>query len=144
MQTRGYKIGTKGCALTSVAMDISLEGKNDDPGEVNTELGDSACPMKWGEVANSYGLTLHQEIGTYTDQEARDTVEGILKNGETAIVGMKLTGTDKTHFVLARGYSNDNGADHIYIYDPASWVDHTDLDSYLLDGYDVYEVIYYD
>lgn len=144
MRTCNHTIGMKGCALTSFAMNISLEGnsRRDNPGTVNNKMEDNACPFNWIVGARKYGLRCYIERRSYSDQEARDTIEGLIKSGETVIVGMNHL-TNESHFVIARGYSNNGGVDNIYIYDPSSSRNYSDLDSYLSRGYDVYELIYY-
>jgi len=74
MQNCGKTIGEAGCALTSTAMAFKYNGASKTPGQLNTCMGEYACPFYWnygaahcsdyrstyvGKYGFSWGLLLH-------------------------------------------------------------------------------------
>lgn len=144
MQTCNKTIGNSGCALTSFAMLASMYGSTDDPGEVNTVMGNDACPFSWDDSRDNYGFDEHHiSWSTLSDSTAKSAIAGILMEEGVCIVGMTYSGG--THFVLARGYQTDlSGNTEIYIYDPAYQNNYTKLQDYFDIDYTVNRIVYYD
>ncbi len=118
MQTAGDTIGDSGCALTSFAMIQRYLGGNDDPGEVNTTLGNDACPFMYWGAAETYNYTIsasyHSNAGC-SENYAEEFIIGAIDTGYPVLVGIqKYSGGQ--HFVTAYGY--DSGT--VYIHDPGS------------------------
>ncbi|MCR5754800.1 MAG: C39 family peptidase [Acetatifactor sp.] len=127
MKTENLTIGSSGCCLTSFAMIQRYLGGSKDPGQVNTALGNSACPFNYSQAAKIFGYKiLHQEAKEVSDSSAIDFIAGSIEKGNPVLVGLKKS-NGSTHFVCAFGYS---GTD-VYIHDPASNRDYTHLSQYL-------------
>ncbi|MBI9010611.1 MAG: C39 family peptidase [Clostridiales bacterium] len=144
METAHLKIGPSGCALTSFAMLASMYGSTDDPGEVNTTMGDDACDFSWDDSRDNYGFDAHHiSWSTLSDTTAKSAIAGILMEEGVCIVGMTYSGG--THYVLARGYSTNSSYETtIYIYDPAYQNNYTKLQDYFDEDYTVHRIVYYD
>lgn len=132
MQTEGLTIGSAGCCLTSFAMVQRYFGGIYNPRGVNNKLGDYACPFNWTGAASTFDYTIENyKRGKVTDDYAIDFIIGAIDSDLPVIVGLTNDSTGKTHFVAAYGYSGDT----IYIHDPSSSRDYTELDDYLANYY---------
>lgn len=133
MQTCNKTIGKSGCCLTSFAMIQRYLGGTCNPGEVNTILGDNACPFDYQPAAEAFGYTItNKKRGTVTDDYAIEFIIGSIDSGLPVLVGMvKDSNSNSTHFVTAYGYDGTT----IYIHDPASSRDYTELSQYLENYY---------
>lgn len=145
MQNAGVTIGSQGCTLTSFAMIERYLGGNDDPGQVNTKMGNSACDKKNGfsytVAASKYDFTISNYLRDDSEIEissARDFIIGGIDSDYPVLVGLK-TSSGNTHFVTAYGYNGTT----IYIHDPAYYTDHTLLSDYLDKGYKVHRLYLY-
>lgn len=131
METDGLTIGYAGCCLTSFAMVQRYLGGWYNPRGVNDLLGDYACPFKWVDAASIFDYTIvnykHEEV---TDYYAISFIRGAIESDLPVIVGLRNS-SGGTHFVAAYGY----GGDTIFINDPASSRDYTELDEYLTNNY---------
>lgn len=142
MQTKGYSIGSQGCVLTSFAMYADWDGSNDDPGDVNTTMGNDACLFAWDEAGTNYDLGSPTiSWSSLTDAQAIVALIGIMDACTPAIVGMEY-GSNGTHFVFARGYVASSSGAIIYIHDPAS-TNNTTLGQYFNSNYSVNKIVYY-
>lgn len=102
MQTCGQTIGVAGCALTSVAMVFKYYGAvNKNPGQLNTCLGNYACPIYWGVAANSCSESKATWVGSWSFSYSK--LQSMLSAGRPPIV--KLVKGSLTHFVVVRSGS---------------------------------------
>lgn len=131
MQTEGLTIGAAGCCLTSFTMIHKYLGGIWNPRGVNNKMGDYACLFHYRQAASIFNYEI---VGSYhdepsvTDDYAIDFIIGAIESGLPVLVGMKNdSNSNKTHFVTAYGYSGST----IYIHDPASNIDYTELSQYL-------------
>ncbi len=129
MQTCGKTIGNAGCCVTSFAMIQRYLGGIYNPRGVNNKLGNNACPFKYQPAADAFGYTIsNKESGTITDEYAIEFIVGAIDSGYPVLVGMVPDDPAKnSHFVTAYGYDGTT----IYIHDPASSRDYTELSQYL-------------
>lgn len=137
-------IGSEGCAITSFAMVERFYGGSDNPGQVSDKLGSSAYPMNWGTAASVYGMnspSISYYNNTMLDKgKASNSICTSVRSNKPVIVGLKNS-SGNTHFVVARGAAPQNA--YVYIYDPASGVNASTLNTYYNSGYYVYETITY-
>lgn len=110
MQTCGLTIGEGGCALTSAAMVFQYYNADKNPGELNTCMGNNACPFDWEYASNhcSEGKVLKSRkasfIGCYNFSYS--TLVGALENGYPPI--LKLTKPDgRQHWVVVNAVHGD-------------------------------------
>jgi hypothetical protein len=145
MESDDEFIEDAGCALTSFTMLASLHGSNDDPGDVNTTMGNYACPFGWDVAQTNYSLEqYHYSTSVLSDSTAKSTLIGLLAEEDVVVVGMRLESDHtETHYVLARGYVYGSSGAAIYIYDPGYVHDYSRLQYYFDDGYEVNRIIYY-
>lgn len=128
METCGLTIASAGCCLTSFTMIQRYLGGTDDPGDVNIELGDYACPFYYYVAADEYGYTVEYfSSSTQTDSNAINFIIGSIDEDNPVLVGMYHNTTGKTHFVAANGYNGET----IYIKDPSSYYNYSTLNEYL-------------
>lgn len=128
----GKTIGNSGCCLTSFAMIETYFGGGDDPGKVNTKMGNSACPFVYATAAQKYNLKIaNSKYGEVSDNDAIDFIVGAIDSGNPVLVGMQKDNSSSTHFVAAYGYDGST----IYIHDPASGRDYETLGEYLENYY---------
>ncbi len=139
MQTEGLTIGSAGCCLTSFTMINEYLGSSDNPGEVNSTLGNSACPFVYQDAADKYGLRISNiKYGTVTNDYAINFCIGAVTGEYPVLVGM-IKSSGGTHFVAAYGYNGST----VYIHDPASSRNYTTLQEYLDAGYSVHRLCVY-
>ena len=132
MQTCGSTIKSAGCCLTSFSMIQAYLGGINNPKEVNSRLGNYACPFNYTQAANIFGYTIRNyKHGTVTDNYAKEFIVGAIASGYPVLVGMAPDGSGNTHFVTAYGYNENT----IYIHDPASGRNYTTLAQYLSNYY---------
>lgn len=140
MLSAGLPISNNGCCLVSFAMIADYYGSGDDPGEVNTTLGSSACPFSYVDAASKYNLEIvNYERGSVSTADAAAFIIGSIVEGRPVLVGMVKSNGD-THFVTAYGYrgSITTGATStIYIYDPCAAWNYTTLAACVNAGYSV-------
>jgi hypothetical protein len=100
MQTCGYSIGAKGCAVTSTAMDFRYFGVNTSPKILNSCLGGNACPLNMGIAASncSEGKASYACSGCGQQGVNWSVVESNLNGGRPVIV--ELTQSGNQHFVV--------------------------------------------
>lgn len=102
MQTCGQTIGAAGCALTSAAMVFKYYGAvNKNPGQLNTCLGNYACPIDWGVAANSCSENRATWVGPWSFSYSK--LQSMLSAGRPPIV--LLVKGSSTHFVVVRSGS---------------------------------------
>jgi hypothetical protein len=147
MQTCGYTIGNSGCALASLAMIANKYTTDRNPGQLNTFLGNLACPMAWSSAASSLGLSytklLQANIPGVSMATAKSTMLGVLRSGKPILLGMGY-GTSGTHYVVVRGYTAfDDGSYYFSIYDPSAQKDYSTLDQYMNLWYGIIQVHVY-
>ena len=135
-----------GCTLTSFTMTSNfMKSTNYNPGQVNTVLGNNACPFNWSAAASTYGLT-HTLIARDLNGLARSNVENWIysqiSNNHPVIVGLKLS-SGSTHYVVAYGYA-DTGSEYIYYIKNSNVGSTTTLNQYYTNGASVIRLdIYY-
>ena len=133
MMTEGKTIGSAGCCLTSFTMIQQYYGGTDSPAQVNSKLGNSACPFVYADAASKYGYTYNLASDM---SYAINYIKGAICSGNPVLVGM--TSSSGTHFVAAYGYDDNN----IIISDPASR-NYQYLSQYLNTGYSIYRLCTY-
>jgi hypothetical protein len=102
MQTCGSTIGHAGCALTSTAMVFKYYGAtNKNPGQLNSCLGNYACPIYWSTAATSCSESKASWVGSYTFSYSK--LQNMLSANRPPIV--LLTKGGSTHFVVVTGGS---------------------------------------
>jgi hypothetical protein len=109
MQTCSQTIGQAGCALTSTAMVFKYYGAlNKNPGQLNTCLGNSACPISWSVAANSCS----EDKAFYVDSWSfsYDKLQSMLSTDRSPI--LKLAKGDATHFVVVRSGSGTSPSNY--------------------------------
>ncbi len=93
METYGLSIGSWGCALTSTAMVFKYYGASTDPGVLNDDLGDYACPLDWYAV-DDLGSQGNAEISVFdsspTASEFKNTCILALQDGYPVTIGFKM------------------------------------------------------
>lgn len=142
MKKLDLHIGTDGCLLTSFTMVNDYYGSSHNPGEVNNQLGENACPFYWYNAASIYNLTLDALKDNSSNSYAKTYIKGALRNNKPVIVGFEYS--SGTHYVVARGFDIMNdGTEYYYIHDPASTVDHPIIQDYLDDGYNIHRLAVY-
>lgn len=140
MQTCGKTIASAGCCLTSFTMIQRYYGGIFNPRGVNNRLGNAACPFEYTTAATTFDYTIsNYSYGVVTDDYAIDFIIGAIDSECPVLVGLTPDDTSKsTHFVTAYGYNGNT----IYIHDPASSRDYTELSQYL-SGYSVHRLYVY-
>ncbi|MDD4643220.1 MAG: C39 family peptidase [Erysipelotrichaceae bacterium] len=136
MQTCGSTIDNSGCTLTSFTMVSNYaNGTNYSPGQVNSTLGDYACPFNWSGAASTYGTT-HSLIARNLNGLSRSSVEewlvAQLINDNPVIVGLKLS-AGTYHYVVVYGYYYDGTDIYFYLKNP-TYNGITTLNSYYSAG----------
>lgn len=121
MQTCWSIINDSGCTLTSFTMVSNYaNGTNYNPGQVNSTLGNYACPFNWSGADSTYELT-HSLIARNLSGLSRNNVEDWLVaqiiNDNPVIVGLKLS-TKTYHYVVVYGYYYDGSTIYIYLKNP--------------------------
>ncbi len=140
MKTCGLKISTDGCALTSVTMVSNfLKYKNRNPSQVNSILGNSACPLMWYQAATKLGMTVVE----YRDKNITTSyLSSIIRTSIAAsrplIIGMKLS-NGKSHYVVVTGYTSSGTYN---INDPSKY-GKTTLNQYISQNATIKQVIVY-
>ena len=128
MKEKNLTIGSAGCCLTSFSMIQRYLGGTLNPGEVNSKLGNYACLFNYDGAASTFGYKIqnkvHKEVG---DDTAIDFIAGAIEKNYPVLVGLEKDDGSGTHFVCAFGYNGRN----VYIHDPASGRDYTQLSQYL-------------
>lgn len=146
MQTCWRTIDADGCTLTSFTMVSNYaNGTNYNPGQVNSTLGNYACPFNWSGASSVFGLT-HTLIARDLNGLARSSVESWIysqiSNNHPVIVGLKLS-SGNYHYVVAYGYA-DTSSEYIFYIKNPSVKSKTTLNQYYADGASVIRLdIYY-
>ncbi len=133
MQTCGKTIAAAGCCLTSFTMIHHYLGGIYNPRGVNEKLGNAACPFEYTTAATVFDLTIsNYNRDAVSDDYAVEFILGAIDSGYPVLVGMtKDTSSQSTHFVTAYGYNGDK----VYIHDPTSTRDYTELSQYFEEYY---------
>ncbi len=144
----GSTIGQVGCAITSFAMILKHFNINKDPGDVNADLGEDACPFMFFEAGNEYGLSTvevyYSDTATLSELNATNRIREQLRVSRPVLVGMK-TSSGKTHFVVAYSYVDmePGGSPIVSILDPSILYGYTTLSQYYNAGWGVYRLYAY-
>ncbi len=148
MLSCGDTIGQSGCAITSFAMIVNFYGSTDDPGDVNTRLGNNACPIQYSTAGSLYGLTtqtLCYNDSTISKDSAINLMKPHIFQNRPILVGMKKGSS--THFVVATGYVDmqelGTSDPYIPILDPSTYYNKTSLNQYYADGWAVHRLYVY-
>lgn len=114
-----YTIGEAGCAITSFAMIASKYGSTDNPGQVNTKMGSSACNFNHSLAASLYGLTLNPlAVNGSTISSNYTTMRGSLVLGKPLMVTLGKPGGGY-HFVILKSFIKySDGSYNFGIKDP--------------------------
>jgi len=147
----GYTIGAKGCALTSTAMVFKYFGVNTDPGVLNQEMGDAACPFNWWAAPSRAGHGMVELLTVRGDSnqteiplvEFYNIAVAALEDGNPVIIGM-VKPNGGTHFVTVKAvYGDGVTPDDYTVNDPAGGVVRK-LDYYIEDlGWYIYRIVVY-
>ncbi|MBC7227439.1 MAG: hypothetical protein H5T61_09410 [Thermoflexales bacterium] len=104
MQTCGQTIGVAGSALSSTAMVFKYYGAiNKNPAQLNTCLGNYACPIYWGVAASSCSEGKATWVGPWSF--SYNKLQSMLSAGRPPIVELVKGGS--THFVVIRSGSGN-------------------------------------
>ncbi len=151
MQSCGFSIETDGCALTSLSMIANKYTTDRNPGQLNTFLGNLACPMSWASAATKLGLQyekLYQNVypgGSLAS--VKDVLLGVLRAGRPVLLGMTYMVNNKVkyHYVVVKGYTGfSDGSYSFSIYDPSANKDYLNLMQYMNLGYGIIQIhVYY-
>lgn len=131
-------IGNYGCAVTSYAMIASKYGFKDNPGQVNTKMGNGACNFDHALAKTLYKLSDSQiQQGTSISSNF-SVIKGSLQQSKPIMITLlKPNTTDQYHFVVAIGIIFfDDGSYLIEIKDP-TYNKYKFLESYMSDGYTI-------
>jgi len=125
MQSCGSTINSAGCTLTSVAMVFKYYGVSIDPGQLNTKMGASACPLVYNDAVTKAGAGIVKSVSV-TSPTAWSTVYSeartAINAGKPYILGFRRADSS-THFVVIKGYVNSGTvASDFSINDPAGGV----------------------
>lgn len=139
MQTKGYKIGTHGCALTSFAMVTNYYGSNHNPGKVNTVLGNAACSLNWITAKSKYNLEydVKSNQNGIDESVAKTWIRDALRQNRPVIVCLKNPINNGTHFVVVEWYARVRYHEDLppvelfLIHDPSAHINYRYLDDYL-------------
>lgn len=140
MKTANLPIGTSGCCLTSFTMIQKYYGGTHTPADVNTTLGDYACPFWYYIAAEKYNYTISTFVAEQTSySDTLNYVVGAISEKRPVMIGMSRS-DGKTHYVVAFGYAYEN----ILISDPAGEdVSTAYLAEYTDNGYIIDRIIIY-
>jgi hypothetical protein len=139
MQIGGDAIGGYGCALTSTAMLLNYYGAVLTPVDLNACLGSAADPIVWQSAP---ACTSGKVQGGVRQDFSWDTLDGYLKAGKPAIVGM-VRGQTGMHFVVVT-QGGGGEADGYSITDPWDGSSTKTLGNYTNVGYNPLWIISYD
>lgn len=131
-----------GCAVTSLAMNAYFFGIDLNPSEMNKELDLYAAPLEWEAFTAARDLNIRRKDSTLdadSQLQNRDYVkhETIreLAAGYPVILGIQHSVHHTTHFVVANGYSYENGEYTVHILDPSHNNDYQTIDEIGTDWY---------
>lgn len=124
-----------GCAVTSLAMNAFFFGIDLNPSEMNIELDLYAAPLEWEAWTAARNLQIKRKdsiLDAESQLQNRDYVkhETIreLAAGYPVILGIQHSVHHTTHFVVANGYSYENGEYTVNILDPSYNNDYQTID----------------
>lgn len=143
MQTCGYTIASKGCALTSVTMAYNyLANDNKNPSQINTILGNDACEMQWSNAATKLGLTeaLHISNPSGLSWTTIDTNLYTFITNDTPVIVLLKNGEDP-HYVLVKGINVQSSSVTYYINDPLHGNNYSTLSQYTNNGWTINQMI---
>lgn len=113
MKTCGLTIGQAGCALTSDAMVFKYYGTvYQNPGTLNTCLGNYACPFYWGVAANSCSQSKATYVGAWSF--SYNKLYSMLSAGRPPILRLVK---GNSHYVVVTSGSGTNPSNY-WINDP--------------------------
>lgn len=140
MYTRGVSIGDAGCGVCSLAMIFRNSNIFQDPGQLNSKIGDAACPLKYNAAGRPYLMAVYanKEILNGQNDEAVSYILGSISDNKPVLVYM--TDGTYTHYVAAYGYTSANV---IAINDPEPNWNYTTLNTYLDKGWQITRVVTY-
>ncbi len=143
MQTCGTSISSQGCALTCTAMVFKYFGTETNPGMLNEDIGNYACPINWSKAAElgSHGKA---RLATYRQYPSGDDVINAtinaLRDDTPVIIGF-IKPNGGTHFVLVKSVIGDGLTwDNYGVVDPNGGVK-TNLEYFIDMGWDFYRLV---
>ena len=143
MKTCNKTIASSGCALTAVTMVSNyLTGTNRNPAQVNTIMGNYACPLYWYEAASKLGMSLVRYTKE-TYSSAKSALVQYINSHNPVIVELKLA-NGTSHYVVDKGYSGTPSSYTFEINDPSSSLNKTTLNQYVNSGAVVKAILVYD
>lgn len=144
MQTCGYSIASSGCALTSVTMVTNfLNYKSYTPVNVNSLMGNYACPFYWYEAESRLNIDLKLlKSSGLTTSYVNSEIYTQLNNNVPVIIGMTLA-SGSSHYVVVKGYNYTGNSYTFYINDPNKNSGKTTLNAYLSSGATIKQLIVY-
>ena len=146
MQTCGQKIGTDGCLLTSFAMINRFFGRTENPGQVNSIMGNQACDWYWGTATARFGFVVHsfREGSPSGSAISVDTVRahivGAINTGHPVIV-LYLDDKGRRHHVVAYAYTGSGSS--ISVLDPNSLGGFSNINQIVSAGLPIVRIITY-
>lgn len=128
-------IGLYGCAVTSLAMNVAQFDIDLNPSEMNIVLDLYAAPLEWEAYTAANDLTIKRKDSTLDaktqlmDREyvKHETIRE-LAAGYPVILGIQHNVHHTTHFVVANGYTFEDGEYIVNILDPSYNNDYQAID----------------
>lgn len=114
METCDQRIDAKGCCLTSATMVFGYYGSSDDPGEVNTCMGNSACPWVFADGEDCSDSTAYWDDFIWASYAA---ITLSLNEGYPPMLQW-VKGEDDEHWVVVKAVSGGTEADDFTAIDP--------------------------
>jgi hypothetical protein len=109
MKTCGLTIGQAGCVLTSSSMTFKYYGTiNKNPGQLNTCLGNYACPFYWYVAANSCSESKATYVGAWSF--SYNKLYSMLSVSRPPIV--RMVKGNKNHYVVVRSGSGSQPSNY--------------------------------
>jgi hypothetical protein len=130
METCDEEIGDAGCCLTSATMVFGYYGSSDDPGDVNTCMGNSACPWVFADGEDCSDNAADWDDFVWASYAA---LALSLNEGYPPMLQLR-TGEDGEHWVVVKAVSGGTEADDFTAIDPDGGTART-LDYWLDDGW---------
>ena len=148
MYESGDTIASAGCLVTSLTMAQNfLKGQSKNPSQINSILGNHACPLKWYLAANNLNLTLELHQNTTNVSYVYDEAINYILQDIPVIVGFRMwdnaQGDYNYHYVLAKGFNIYGSTTTIYINDPSYNNNFTTLAAYQNIGWQIFQISAY-
>lgn len=124
-----------GCAVTSLAMNAAFFDIDLNPSQMNKELALFAAPLEWEAFTAARGLEIKRkdsildaDIQLQNREYVKHETIRELAAGNPVIIGIQHEVHLTTHFVVANGYTFENGEYRVNILDPSYNNDYQTID----------------